>query len=205
MEKKLTNSGRFREPADKHSIYPQPPGSLRSSLMHKHTAHAVQQVTDYIDGVAKKDREKMHRMAGVALNGNFDIVVRHVDGHFLVEDPVPVNERTTDRSLRFGCAHVSKSAKSHTGPFALKVVDTKDAHYYADGGKDGEHRGEAVSGAHKADWRMRELEKERCASCWVSTNAPGVERSGWRTQDGKRSERGSAVFELVLRMRLGTL
>jgi hypothetical protein len=39
-------------------------------------------------------------MAGVALDGNFYIFVRHVDGHFLVEDPVPVNERTTDRFLR---------------------------------------------------------------------------------------------------------
>jgi hypothetical protein len=28
MEKKLTNSGRFREPADKHSIYPQ----MRSTI-----------------------------------------------------------------------------------------------------------------------------------------------------------------------------
>jgi hypothetical protein len=35
---------------------------------------------------------------------------------------------------------------------------------------DGEHRGEAVSGAHKANWRMRELEKERCPGCWLSTN-----------------------------------
>lgn len=78
----------------------EPPGSLRSSLTHKHTAHAVQQVKDYIEGVAEKERQEIHRMAGVALDGNFYIFVRHVDGHFLVEEPVPVNERTTDRFLR---------------------------------------------------------------------------------------------------------
>jgi hypothetical protein len=78
----------------------EPPGSLRSSLSHKHTAHAVQQVKDYIEGVAEKERQEIHRMAGVALDGNFYIFVRHVDGHFLVEEPVPVNERTTDRFLR---------------------------------------------------------------------------------------------------------
>src|SRR5579875_367651 len=78
----------------------EPPGSLRSSLTHKHTAHAVQQVKDYIEGVAAKERQEIHRMVGVALDGNFYIFVRHVDGHFLVEEPVPVNERTTDRFLR---------------------------------------------------------------------------------------------------------
>src|SRR2546426_12583000 len=33
----------------------EPPGSLRTSLTHKHTAHAVQQVKDYIEGVAEKE------------------------------------------------------------------------------------------------------------------------------------------------------
>jgi N-6 DNA Methylase len=78
----------------------EPPGSLRPSLAHKHTAHAVKQVKDYIEGVAEKERQKIHRLVGVALDGHYYVFVRHVDGHFLVEDPVPVNEHTTDRFLR---------------------------------------------------------------------------------------------------------
>jgi methylase of polypeptide subunit release factors len=78
----------------------EPPGSLRPSLTHKHTAHAVQQVKDYIEGVAQKERQEIHRLAGVALDGHYYVFIRHVDGHFLVEDPVPVNEYTTGRFLR---------------------------------------------------------------------------------------------------------
>lgn len=78
----------------------EPPGSLKSSLTHTHTAHAVQQVKDYIEGVAEKEHQKIHRLVGVALDGHFYIFVRHIDGHFTVEEPVPVNERTTYRFLR---------------------------------------------------------------------------------------------------------
>jgi hypothetical protein len=78
----------------------EPPGSLRPSLTHKHTAHAVRQVKDYIEGVAERERQRIHRLVGVALDGHYYIFVRNVDGHFLVEEPVQVNEHTTDRFLR---------------------------------------------------------------------------------------------------------
>ncbi|MFQ5801436.1 MAG: N-6 DNA methylase [Candidatus Methylomirabilales bacterium] len=78
----------------------EPPGSLRQSLTHKHTAHAVNQVKGYIEGVAEKERQKIHRLVGVALDGHYFIFVRHVNGRFLVEQPVPVNEHTTGRFLR---------------------------------------------------------------------------------------------------------
>lgn len=78
----------------------EPPGSLRDTLKHGHTKHAVDQVKAYIKGVAEKERQKISRLVGVALDGHFYVFVRHVDGHFLVEDPVPVNEHTTARFLR---------------------------------------------------------------------------------------------------------
>jgi methylase of polypeptide subunit release factors len=78
----------------------EPPGSLRDTLKHGHTAHAVQQVKDYIEGVAEKERQRISRLVGVALDGHYYVFVRHVDGHFLVEDPVAVNEHTTGRFLR---------------------------------------------------------------------------------------------------------
>ena len=33
-----------------------------------------------------------------------------------------------------------EALESDTGPFAIKILNTKDADYYADGGADGEHR-----------------------------------------------------------------
>lgn len=78
----------------------EPPGSLRNTVKHAHTKHAVDQVKDYIEGVAEKERQKISRLVGVALDGHYYIFVRHVDGHFLVEDPVAVNEHTTGRFLR---------------------------------------------------------------------------------------------------------
>lgn len=78
----------------------EPPGSLRDTIKHAHTKHAIDQVKNYIEGVAEKERQKISRLVGVALDGHYYVFVRHVDGHFLVEDPVPVNEHTTSRFLR---------------------------------------------------------------------------------------------------------
>jgi hypothetical protein len=47
------------------------PGSLRPSLAHKHTAHAVQQVKDYLEGLAREERQQLARLAGVATDGRF--------------------------------------------------------------------------------------------------------------------------------------
>jgi hypothetical protein len=93
-------TGRLDAAYNRLIIEYEPPGSLRPQLSHKHTAHAVQQVKDYMEGVASKERQKIHRLAGVALDGGYYIFVRHIEGRFVIEDPVPVNERTTERFLR---------------------------------------------------------------------------------------------------------
>ncbi|MFQ5801435.1 MAG: hypothetical protein ACE5JQ_00895 [Candidatus Methylomirabilales bacterium] len=46
------------------------------------------------------------------------------------------------------------------GPVPLRVLNTKDSDPYSEGGEDGEHRERRSRAAHKANWRMRELEKE---------------------------------------------
>lgn len=78
----------------------EPPGSLRGNLSHGHTQHAVQQVKDYIDGVAKEERHDRDRLLGVAFDGHFFIFVRYHDGHFIVEEPLPANAYSTERFLR---------------------------------------------------------------------------------------------------------
>jgi len=76
------------------------PGSLRDNLSHKHTKHAIQQVKDYIIGVAKKERHDRDRLLGVAFDGCYYIFVRYHDGHFIIEDPLEVTPVSTERFLR---------------------------------------------------------------------------------------------------------
>jgi len=78
----------------------EPPGSLRENLGHKHTAHAVQQVKDYIEGLAKEERHDRDRLLGVAFDGCYFIFVRYHDGHWIVEQPLEVNAASCERFLR---------------------------------------------------------------------------------------------------------
>jgi SAM-dependent methyltransferase len=78
----------------------EPPGSLRNYLDHRHTAHAVQQLKKYIEGLAKAERHDRDRLLGVAFDGSYFIFVRYHQGHWIVEPPLPVNEASCERFLR---------------------------------------------------------------------------------------------------------
>ncbi len=78
----------------------EPPGSLRPTLSHGHTQHAVQQVKDYIVGLAKVERHDRDRLLGVAFDGRFYIFVRYHEGHFITEEPLAVTTASTERFLR---------------------------------------------------------------------------------------------------------
>lgn len=86
------------------------PGTLRPSLTDRHTDHAVQQVKDYMMGVAQEERQALSRLAGVATEGYFFIFVRHGGDGWRVQKPVPVNRHTTDRFLKFPFFLVSGKA-----------------------------------------------------------------------------------------------
>ncbi len=76
------------------------PGSLRSDLSHSRTRHAVQQVQNYIVGLAKAERHDRDRLLGVAFDGHYFIFVRYHEGHWIVEEPLEVNEASCERFLR---------------------------------------------------------------------------------------------------------
>ena len=78
----------------------EPPGSLRPHLSHKHTAHAVDQVKNYIDGLAKAEKHDRDRLLGVAFDGHYFIFVRYHAGHWIIEEPLEVNEASSERFLR---------------------------------------------------------------------------------------------------------
>ncbi|MBO9368290.1 MAG: N-6 DNA methylase [Chloroflexi bacterium] len=78
----------------------EPPGSLRDHLSHQHTAHAVRQVKEYIEGLAKAERHDRDRLLGVAFDGHYFIFARYHQGHWIVEPPLEVNEASCERFLR---------------------------------------------------------------------------------------------------------
>ncbi len=78
----------------------EPPGSLRHNLSHGHTAHAVQQVKDYIIGLAKEERHDRDRLLGVAFDGRYFIFVRYHEGHWVLEEPLEVTSASCERFLR---------------------------------------------------------------------------------------------------------
>ena len=76
------------------------PGSMRLNLNHGHTRHAVDQVKQYIEDVAKKEKHDRDRLLGVAVDGHVMIFARYRDGHWYEEPPLEVNRQSTAQLLR---------------------------------------------------------------------------------------------------------
>jgi len=77
------------------------PGTLSDNLSHRQTEHAVEQVKRYIEGLARRQRQEINRIAGVAFDGRYIVFVRYRDGDFSVEAPTPVSQASLERFLRW--------------------------------------------------------------------------------------------------------
>lgn len=76
------------------------PGIIRPTNQGRSNSGVIQQVKDYINDVAARERREVHRLAGVALDGFHFIFVRRVGDGWSVDDPVPVTPASTARFLR---------------------------------------------------------------------------------------------------------
>lgn len=76
------------------------PGALSEKLATKGNQHAVQQVKDYILGVAKRERREAHRLAGVAMDGRYFIFIRRVGEGWSDPELLPVTPGSAERFLR---------------------------------------------------------------------------------------------------------
>ncbi|MEM2591870.1 MAG: DNA methyltransferase, partial [Thermofilaceae archaeon] len=63
------------------------------------TQHAIEQVKGYMIGLAKKERHKVERLAGVVFDGCFLIFVRYINGRWTEEGPFEVNTHSLERFL----------------------------------------------------------------------------------------------------------
>jgi hypothetical protein len=73
-----------------------------------------------------------------------------------------------------------EALETDSGPFALRVLNTRDSDQFSDGGQDGEHKERRSRAAHRANWRMRELEKEILRELLAEHNRTGA----WIVVDG---------------------
>lgn len=94
-------TGRADAAYNRFIIEYEPPGSLRDRLDHRHTKHAVQQTMDYIEGVADEEHHALHRLAGAAIDGKYIVFVRWYDGHFHIDEPLPVNPESTEQFFKY--------------------------------------------------------------------------------------------------------
>ncbi|MGQ9823285.1 MAG: N-6 DNA methylase, partial [Thermogutta sp.] len=99
-EERTLATGRADATYNRMVIEYEAPGRLRDNVNHSATAHAIQQAKDYVEGVARQERQHIHRLIGVVIDGCYFIYVRKVEGHWTDPEVEPVNEQSVARFLR---------------------------------------------------------------------------------------------------------
>ncbi len=99
-EERTLATGRADATYNRLVIEYEAPGRLRDNVNHGATAHAIQQAKDYVEGVARQERQQVHRLIGVVIDGCYFIYVRKVEGHWTDPEVEPVNEQSVARFLR---------------------------------------------------------------------------------------------------------
>jgi len=96
----LDSAGRADALYNRFVIEFEPPGSLRASSIHSATAHAVDQVKQYLRGVADDTGLPLERLAGCAFDGSWIVYVQGDSEGFRVERPQPVDRDSLGRFVR---------------------------------------------------------------------------------------------------------
>src|SRR2546425_2777218 len=113
------------------------PGVLAASNEGRANQTVIQQVKDYVLDVAKRERREVSRLAGVALDGFHYVFVRRVGDGWAVDDPLPVNQGSTERFLRLlfslsaGAALVPENLVEDFGPRTIRAQRAVRALYKA--------------------------------------------------------------------------
>jgi SAM-dependent methyltransferase len=79
----------------------EPPKSLRENNRYQSNKHALSQVKQYLEELSEVERHRLKRLAGVATDGHYFIFVRFRDGHWHVDDALPVTPSSTEKFLRY--------------------------------------------------------------------------------------------------------
>ena len=91
LDAPLDTRGRADAIYNRFVIEFEPPGSLRPSIQHSSTKHAVSQVQQYIRGLAEETGLPMERLAGCAFDGSWIVYVMWERGSWRDMRPLRVD------------------------------------------------------------------------------------------------------------------
>ena len=77
------------------------PGKLDASNSHTNNKSAIKQLLDYLDDIAKEEKQRVERLAGVILDGNYFIFVRKFGNRWYEDSPVATSADSVARFLRY--------------------------------------------------------------------------------------------------------
>lgn len=77
------------------------PGKLTKDNSKKVNEDAIEQIVGYIGDIAKKEHQKITRMAGVILDGRYLIFLRFFETTWVVDDPLKLNPESVQRLLKY--------------------------------------------------------------------------------------------------------
>ncbi|MEW6102363.1 MAG: N-6 DNA methylase [bacterium] len=76
------------------------PGKLRQNNDYPVNQNAISQLEGYIDGLIRREHHKPERLAGVVLDGDYFIFIRKKEGLWHIDNPIRVNEYSTEHFLK---------------------------------------------------------------------------------------------------------
>lgn len=94
LDAPLDTRGRADAVYNRFVIEFEPPGSLRKSVLHSATRHAVSQVQQYLRGLSNETGLPMERLAGCAFDGSLIVYVTWERGEWKVTNPIPADPNT---------------------------------------------------------------------------------------------------------------
>jgi N-6 DNA Methylase len=118
LDAPLTTSGRADAVYNRFVIEFEPPASLRPSVMHSATRHAVAQVQQYLRGLSEHLGISLDRLAGCAFDGSWIVYITHDGGEWHVLRP-----RQADRDSLAALVDALVSLASGRGLTAENLFD----------------------------------------------------------------------------------
>lgn len=99
LDAPLASIGRLDAVYNRFVIEFEPPGSLRPSVAHSATKHAVAQVQQYLRGLAETERLPLERLAGCAFDGSWIVYVVFDADEWRITRPRPVDLESLNAML----------------------------------------------------------------------------------------------------------
>lgn len=82
----------------------EPPGSLKPNNSNRANHHAINQIKNYIEGLARRERHRPERIVGVVLDGYYFIFIRKKEGVYHIDNPLRVDSSSTELFLSLLCS-----------------------------------------------------------------------------------------------------